>query len=134
MILFSRYFSLRVRLLALVLLLVLPWLVLMGYTQVEERKAAVANVNEDALRFIHIVTTNQATQVEAARQLLMAFARLPQLHSKDPATCNALLAEMLKAYPSYLNFAVADANGNLYCSAIPFKGSINVADRTYFKM
>ena len=130
----SRYFSLRVRLLALVLLMVVPWLVLMAYTQVEERKAAVANVNQDALRLIHIVTTNQATQVEAARQLLMAFARLPQLHAHDPAACSAFLAEMLAAYPLYMNFAVADPNGNLYCSALPFQGSINVADRTYFKM
>jgi serine phosphatase RsbU (regulator of sigma subunit) len=134
MLLFHRYFSLRVRLLALVLLMVLPWLLLMAYTQVEERKAAVANVNEDALRLIHIVTTNQATQVEGARQLMMAFARLPQLHTHDTAACNAFLAETLAAYPSYINFAVADPNGNLYCSALPFRGVINVADRVYFKM
>jgi serine phosphatase RsbU (regulator of sigma subunit) len=134
MLLFSRYFSLRVRLLALVLLMVLPWLLLMAYTQVEERKAAVANVNEDAVRLIRIATSNQASQVQAARQLLMAFARLPQLHTQNAAACNAFLAEMLAAYPAYMNFAVADANGNLYCSALPFRGAINVADRTYFKM
>ena len=134
MVLFTRYFSLRVRLLTLVLLMVVPWLLLMGYTQLEERKTAVANVNEDALRLIRIVTSNQATQVEAARQLLLAFARLPQLHTQDAAACNAFLAEMLPAYPSYMNIAVADPNGNLYCSALPFKGPINVADRTYFKM
>ena len=132
--LFSRYFSLRVRLLTLVLLMVVPWLLLMTYTQVEERKAAVANVNEDALRLIRIVTTNQATQVEAARQLMIAFARLPQLHTQDAAACNAFLAEMLAAYPAYINFAVADPNGNLVCSALPFRGTINLADRTYFKM
>ena len=134
MILFSRYFSLRVRLLTLVLLMVVPWLLLVAYTQLEERNAAIHNVNADALQLIRIVTTNQATQVEAARQLLMAFARLPQLHTNDPAACSAFLTEMLAAYPAYLNFAVADANGNLYCSGIPFKGPINVADRTYFKM
>ena len=134
MILFSRYFSLRVRLLTLVLLLVVPWLLLTAYTQVDERRAAVANVNDDAMRLIRIVTSNQATQVEAARQLLMAFARLPQIRTKDPAACSAFLAEMLAAYPAYLNFAVADPNGDLYCSGLRFRGSINVADRTYFKM
>jgi hypothetical protein len=41
---------------------------------------------------------------------------------------------MLTMYPSYLNFSVADENANLYCSALPFKGPINVADRAYFKM
>ena len=109
------------RLLALVLLMVVPWLLLMAYTQVDERKAAVANVNEDALRLIHIVTSNQATQVEAARQLLMAFARLPQLHAHDPAACSAFLAEMLAMYPLYMNFAVADPNAKpvLQRTAIP---------------
>ena len=129
MMLLKRYFSLRVRLLALVLLMVVPWLLLTVYTQLDERRAAIANVNDDAMRLIRIVTSNQATQVEAARQLLMAFARLPQVHSKDPAACSAFLAEMLAMYPSYLNFSVADENANLYCSALPFKGPINVADR-----
>jgi hypothetical protein len=41
---------------------------------------------------------------------------------------------MLKALPAVLNIAVADPNGNLYCSALSFKGPINVADRAYFKM
>jgi HAMP domain-containing protein len=134
MMLSSRYFSLRIRLLALVLLMVVPWLLLTAYTQLDERRAAIANVNDDAMRLIRIVTSNQATQVEAARQLLMAFARLPQIHAKDPAACSAFLAEMLAMYPSYLNFSVADENANLYCSALPFKGPINVADRAYFKM
>jgi hypothetical protein len=102
--------------------------------QADERKAAIANVNDDALRLIRIVTSNQAAQVEAARQLLTAFARLPQIQTKDAAACNAFLAEMLKAYPLYLNIAVADRNGNLVCSALPFRSPINVADRAYFKM
>ena len=104
------------------------------YTQADERKAAIESVNDDAMRLIRIVTSNQAAQIEAARQVLTAFARLPQLHTQDAAACNAFLAEMLKAYPLYLNIAVADPNGNLFCSALPFKGPINVADRAYFKM
>ncbi len=130
----TRFWSLRLRLLGLVFLMLVPWLVLTAYTQADERKAAIANVNDDAMRLIHIVTSNQAAQIEAARQLLTAFARLPQIHTKDAAACNAFLAEMLKAYPLYLNIAVADPNGGLVCSALPFRTPINVADRAYFKM
>jgi hypothetical protein len=68
------------------------------------------------------VTSNQAGQ--AARQLLTAFSRLPQLH-RDPAQCSAFLEEMLAAYPLYLNFGVAEPGGDLRCSA--------AADRMYFK-
>lgn len=130
----TRFFSLRLRLLGLVVLMLVPWLVLVVYTQADERTAAIANVNDDAMRLIRIVTSNQAAQIEAARQLLTAFGRLPQLRTTDAAACNALMAEMLTAYPLYLNIGVADPNGNLVCSALPFKSPINVADRAYYKM
>ena len=42
--------------------MLVPWLLLMVYTQVEERKAAIANVNDDAMRLIRIVTSNQAAR------------------------------------------------------------------------
>ena len=129
----ARFFSLRLRLLGLVALMLVPWLILVVYTQVDERKAAIANVNGDAMRLIRIVTSNQAAQIEAAAQLLTAFARLPQLRSRDAATCNAFLAEMLAANPLYLNFAVAQPDGNLVCSAVPFRLPVNLADRMYFK-
>ena len=129
----TRFWSLRLRLLGLVALMLVPWLILVVYTQADERKAAIANVNRDAMRLIHIVTSNQAAQIEAARQLLAAFARLPQVHTTDAAACSAFLADMLKAYPLYLNVGVIDPNGSLFCSAAPFKSPINVADRAYFK-
>ena len=72
------------------------------------------------MRLIRIVTSNQAAQIEAAAQLLTAFARLPQLRTRDAAACNAFLAEMLTAYPLYLNFAVAEPDGNLRVQCGPF--------------
>jgi hypothetical protein len=81
----TRVFSLRLRLLGLVVLVLLPWLALIAYTQADERKEAIANVNRDAMRLIQIIASNQATQIEAARQLLTALARLPQLQTRNPA-------------------------------------------------
>ena len=129
----TRFFSLRARLLALLALVLIPWLGLLLYTQSDERRAAVANVNRDALRLIHIVTSNQAAEIEAARQLLTAFAALPELRSANSEACGTLLAEMLKAMPIYFNFGVADLDGNLRCSAVPLRSQINVADRAYFQ-
>jgi serine phosphatase RsbU (regulator of sigma subunit) len=129
----ARFVSLRLRLLGLVVLMLVPWLMLVIYTQADERRVAVANVNADAMRFIRIVTSNQAAQLEAARQLLTAFARLPQLHTGDAVACNAFLTEMLKAYPLYLNFTVAEPNGDVLCSAVPLRSRATAADRPYFK-
>ena len=128
-----RFFSLRLRLLALVALVLVPWLALVLYTQADERKAAIANVNGDAMRLIRIVTSNQAAQIEAARQLLSALVRLPQLQAQDFVACHAILAEMLKVYPLYLNLGLIETNGNVACSALPLGSTVNAKDRGYFQ-
>jgi hypothetical protein len=115
------FFSLRARLLALLAFVLIPWLGLLLYTQSDERRAAIANVNRDALRLIHVVTSNQAAEIEAARQLLTSFAALPQLRSANSDACSALLGEMLQAMPMYFNFGVAELDGNLGCSALPLR-------------
>ena len=129
-----RFVSLRARLVAIVLLILVPWLTLVIFTQADERKVAIANVGDDAMALVHIVTSNQAAQIEAARQLMLALARLPQLRRNDPTACSALLAEMLKAYPLYLNMGVIEPDGDLACSALPLGAPINLADRSYFEM
>lgn len=125
--------GLRARLLGLLALVLLPCLGLVLYTQADERKAAIAGVNRDALRLIAIATSNQAAQIEAARELLTAFAQLPHLRANDAAACSAALAGMLAAYPLYVNFAVADPDGNVRCSAVPMQSRVNIADRAYFR-
>jgi serine phosphatase RsbU (regulator of sigma subunit) len=127
----ARFVSLRARLVALVMLVLLPWLALVLYTQAEERRTAIAHVNADAMRLIRIVTSNQAAQIEGARQLLTALVRLPQLR-EEPGRCDALLTDMLKAYPLYLNLGLIDPHGNIVCSAVKMRGPVNVADRAYF--
>ena len=129
----TRFFSLRLRLLVLVALVLVPWLGLVLYTQADERRAAIAGLRGDELRFIRIVTSTQAAQIEAARQLLTAFAGLPELRATDRAACSAFLAEMLAAYPLYLNLGVAEPDGDVRCSAVPPRSAVNVADRAYFK-
>jgi serine phosphatase RsbU (regulator of sigma subunit) len=129
----GRFISLRLRLLGLVMLVLLPWLALVLYTQADERRAAIAHVNSDEMRLIGIVTSNQAAQIEAARQLLTAIAHLPQLNGEEPMACRAFLAEMLAASPMYVNLGVAAPDGNLSCSAVPLQSAVNVSDRMYFR-
>ena len=129
----ARFFSLRLRLLGLVVLVLAPWLALVLYTQADERRAAIASLRSDEMRFIRIVTSNQAAQIEAARQLLTAFAGLPQLRTTDAAACSAFLAEMRAAYPFYSNLALVEPDGNIKCSAVPLRFAVNIADRGYFR-
>jgi serine phosphatase RsbU (regulator of sigma subunit) len=129
----ARFVSLRLRLLGLAALVLIPWLALVLYTQAEERRTEIAGVAADAKRLIRIVTSNQATQIEAAREVLATLVRLPPIATRDPAACNAFLAEMRGAYPMYLNLGVASRDGEMFCSGLPMTAPVSIADRPYFR-
>ena len=129
----GRFVSLRLRLLVLLMLVLLPWLALVLYTQAEERSAAITHVHGDETRLIQFVTSNQAAEIEAARQLLIAFARLPQLRTADASACSAFMKEMLAAYPAYLNLGVIASDGNVWCSGVQLISAASAADRLYFR-
>ncbi|MBM4459844.1 MAG: hypothetical protein FJ011_19135 [Chloroflexi bacterium] len=124
--------SVRVRLLLLVLLAVLPALGLTLYTGWEERQVAADHVQHDALQLAILASADQDLQIESTRQLLIGLARLPPVRQGDPATCSALFADLIKQYPLYANLIVVKPNGDLWCSATPFSGTVNYADRAWF--
>jgi signal transduction histidine kinase/ActR/RegA family two-component response regulator/HAMP domain-containing protein len=125
--------SLRVRLLLLVLLAVIPALGLILYTGFEQRRLAAGDVKARALRLVHYSLREQDLLIGGARQLLVTLAHLPEVRSGDSAACNALFAKLEKQFQYYINFGTIKPNGDLSCSAIPFSGQINAADRLYFR-
>ncbi|MGH2626312.1 MAG: HAMP domain-containing protein, partial [Anaerolineales bacterium] len=71
--------------------------------------------------------------IAGARQLLATLAHLPEFRSSDSAACNTLSAKLAKQYQYYVNLGAIRPNGDLSCSALPFRGRVNVADRLYFR-
>jgi len=128
-----RLSSLRVRLLLLVVLAVLPALALIVYTAAEQRRAAIADVQETALRVARLAATDQGRRIASAGELLVALAQFREVRLRDGARCSALFAEVLKRYPLYLNLGAVNSSGELFCSALPISEPTNVADRAYFK-
>ncbi len=124
--------GLRVSLIALVLIAVIPSLALMLYTGLEERRTADEHAHQTALQLVLQAAATQDLLIESTRQLLIGLARLPEVRQADPAACAALFADILKQNPLYANFIVVKPNGDLWCSATPFSGAVNYADRAWF--
>jgi signal transduction histidine kinase len=123
--------SLRARLLLLVLLAVIPALGLTLYTNLEERQLRKALVYEHAMRLSRLVSADYERLIEDARQLLVTLARLPAVRDLNRAACNVLFTDLLAQRSSYANLGVIDADGNIFCSAIP--GQVYLGDRGYFQ-
>ena len=125
--------SLRARLLLLVLLAVIPALGLTLYTNLEERQLRKAQVQEQAMRLSRLVSADHERLIEDARRLLVTLARLPAVRDRNRAACNALFADLLTQHSSYANLGVVDANGSIFCSALPMTGPVYAGDRAFFR-
>lgn len=125
--------SLRARLLLLVLLAIVPALGLILYTASEQRRGAATEVQANVLRLAKFAAANQGQATEGARQLLLALSQLPEVRQGNTDRCNQLFAKLLQQYRPYANFGVLDRNGNTICSALPYTGTVNAADRAYFR-
>jgi PAS domain S-box-containing protein len=124
--------SLRIRLLALVLLAVIPALGLILYSASEQRQSAVDGVERNALRLTDLAIDNQERLVEATQQLLTTLAQLPEVRAGG-AACNALLADLWTQDSLYTALSVAAPDGTIYCSSLPLNQLPNVADRPYIQ-
>ncbi|MBD2064941.1 PAS domain S-box protein [Funiculus sociatus GB2-A5] len=124
--------SLRSRLLLLVLLAVIPAFGLTLYTHLEDRHLETVEAKENALRLNRLATDNQERLIENTRQLLTVLAQLPEVRQQDAKLCSEFLASLRQEYPNYGNLGVVEADGDVFCSALPFKKPINLGNRLWF--
>lgn len=129
----SVFSQLRTRLLLLILLVLLPALLLIVYTAMEQGRQAINTAQQEALRLAQVAASDQEQLVEGARQLLLALAQLPVMSGGKSEECDRLFVRLHEQYQNYTNLFVVDARGDTYCTGIPSAGPVNVAGRQWFQ-
>jgi len=124
--------SLRLRLWLLVALALIPVLILMFFIAAEQRRRAVRDVQDQALRMAQIISSDQERLIEGTRYLLSVLAHVPDVRDHSPAACQQFLASLLQDNPLYALFGLANRAGDVTCSAMPSDEPVNIADRQYF--
>jgi PAS domain S-box-containing protein len=124
--------SIRTHLLILVTMALLPALGIILYSGLENRSRAIKDAEKKVLQLEQSLAENQLRNVDRTRQLLMTLAKLPIIRNRSVEECNTLLRDLLKQNPCLSNILVADRNGTVFASALPFT-KLNVADRGYFQ-
>src|SRR5262245_3916090 len=93
------FFSkLRVRLLALVLLAILPALGLVVYTGWEQRRAAMKEALAAAQRVVTFAASAQKQHVEATRQLLATLSLLKEVRPERAPEAEELFKNLLQVH------------------------------------
>ncbi len=116
------------------LLAVLPAFGLVVYEYREQRRLETERVREGAIAVARLAAATQENFTKNTRQMLATLTQFPfLLLGTNRAYCETHLSNLRKLSPDYLNFGLVETNGNVFCSAQPFDGMVNVSDRSYFQ-
>ena len=125
--------GLRTRLMLLVLVAVIPAFGMIWYTTIKQRQQAAADAERDTMNLVRLVAEDQSELMDSAEQLLISLSQMIQINQANSAECSRFLGDIQKTYPSYTNLGVASLDGNVWCSALPLKHPVSIADRSYFR-
>ena len=127
----SDWLSLRVRLMALVILAVVPAIVVEIHSARELRQEREQQIAQEASRLVNLVTAEQQRINEGARQLLVALSESIAVRGGDWSGCNDLAARVHSRVAGYVNLGIASANGDLLCSALPIPRDRDMRRRNF---
>jgi len=128
-----KFFSLRTRLILLLVLAILPiaglnfYLIQRHSTQIRQQAGG------ELMNVVNLLADRQNQDLTIAKNTLITIAQTEEIYSKGAANCQKTLSNILSTLPSFSNLGFADRHGDVYCSAIQPSGNINIADRGYFQ-
>jgi PAS domain S-box-containing protein len=126
--------SLLARLLLVVSVALAPALGFQAYTESEARRVRQQLVEEEALRLVRLIASDQQRIVEGAKQVLDTLSGTPAVQDNDLPGCQRLLANLQETSPRYNSAAVIGLDGHPVCAAVPFDRSLNVSASSYFRL
>ncbi|MEW6429242.1 MAG: ATP-binding protein [Thermodesulfobacteriota bacterium] len=116
----------------LVLLAVLPALLILLQSGMEQRRAAIGKARRDVQLLAHSMAEVQGDLTTATRQILATLAQLPEIQGLDPELSGEILAAVLEQHPVYVNNALSLPDGRVLASGKPAP-TASLADRRHFR-
>jgi PAS domain S-box-containing protein len=124
--------SISRKLALLVLLAVLPALLILLSSGMEQRRQSVEQARHDVLLLTRSMAGAQKEIAGSVRQVLSTLSLLPEIQALDIQAAGMIIRAVLEKNPDYLNIALTDLNGDVVVSGKPFTGA-NLADRKHFR-
>lgn len=116
----------------LIIVAVLPALVILLYSGIEQRRQSIENTKREVMLLTHTMAETQNETTRATEQILSTLSRLPAIQEMDPRASSAILHSLIEQNTTYNNMALVDLNGDVLASGRPFSGT-NLADRKHVR-
>lgn len=125
--------SLRTRLCLLILLVIAPAFCVAAYSLNAQRETLEANYRREVLALSKLGAAQQSFFINDARGLLNIINRVESIQKSEWDECSKTLHQFFLAYPWFNNLYIALPNGDVVCSAVPFRGKVNLAHKQSFQ-
>ena len=126
--------SLLARLLLVVSVAMVPALGFQAYTEVGARRARQQFQADEALRLMHIISSEQTRIAEGAEQVLNVLSGAPSVQDGLADLCQRVLANLLKQSPRYIFAAVIGLDGHVICGPYPVNPGFEATRQVYFRL
>ncbi|KAB0670303.1 PAS domain S-box protein [Oryzomonas sagensis] len=111
----------------------LPCVGIIIHTGLHHRDEVIGSAGAETRRVVGRIVSEQQNLTAATEQLMATLGRLPEVADEDAARTGAILKSLVELNPQYANLLIADHLGNVWCSGIPAKLPLAIADRRHFR-
>ncbi|MFQ3172407.1 MAG: diguanylate cyclase (GGDEF)-like protein/PAS domain S-box-containing protein [Oleispira sp.] len=125
--------SIQSRLVALIILAILPGLGILIVYSIYDRHIAIENALQQAVITADSIASDQMKIIKDTEVFLSKLSKSSVVLTPESPACSAFLAKVLQLSQTYINLAVPFPNGDVLCNATPLSKPVNVFDRPYFK-
>ena len=126
-----RLVSVRGYFLTIVSLALLAAFVLVVDLTSQQRRHLTTAAGQDAFQLARLAASTHERALAETQQTLELLARMPAVRTGEG--CAALLAELRRRMPRYLDLGVTRPDGEVLCRAQAGGGRVSVADRAWFR-
>jgi PAS domain S-box-containing protein len=124
--------NLLARLLMIVAVALVPALAFQAYTEADARHVRQELIQEEALRLVHSVASEQQMIIEGADQVLDVISGASSVQDNIPQPCQRLLGNLVQTSPRYAAAAVIGLDGRIRCAPDPATIGQEASDRANF--
>lgn len=123
--------SIRRNLALVVFTAIIPALLLMVYSGIEQRRGSIDSAKQDVLLLSRTLAEIHLRNASAAQQMLVTLSLLQEVHSSDLQKCTSIFQSLCAKYPQFLNIALSSASGQVLAAANPFSPGTTLGDRKH---
>ena len=116
----------------LVILAVLPALIILSYSGIEQRQRSIEHAKNNVFQLTHTMAKSQKEITHTTRQILSTLSLLPAIQALDTHASSEIFKSVLEKNLNYKNITLTNLNGDVIASGKPFTKT-NLADRKHVR-